>query len=166
MAVYAVGEEFVGAMVDVYGEESPRRFLLGLRSAHEDGYAGAALWRVGLHRVGMMMSPIASRFFARVATATPEGPRVRVVPFVAASVDKGSLRVRSVDENGQDLPLSEVAAFLSPKCEVRNPQAHGLGASSGSCTVARSALTGGVAEVQVRSDGGWSDWLRLPLPGL
>lgn len=155
--VYGIGEELVGAMIDVYGHDAPLRFLQQLRPAVDDDVKGIALWHATLARADMLFAPIAARFFVRVGDLDGAD----AAPFVSVRFDDdagGGVRIDAVDEFG--VSVDDAA------CRARNRAADPAHKIFPWCLVPFDRLAGGVVEVQVvgPNNGAPSRWLRLPLP--
>jgi len=157
--VYAIGEVFVDAMVDVYGDDAPARMLRALATTPTRGLTGIAVWHEVLARGGMMFEPIRARFFARVnaAKAAADLAQVPRRPIVTAGIEGDDLIVGGVDRQGE--PLEDCW------CLVRNHHFEDDARHLRRCRVPLSSLAGPTAEVRVSvGENVHSPWTRVVLP--
>lgn len=158
--IYAVGELFVDAMVDIYGKDAPLRVLRavgerkGVRLRAEHALLDA------IARSDMHIGAIRTRFYARLAEAAAKAEAARTTPprppLVHAQIEGGTLVVGGVDEFGVAV---DVSCAVRDHASIRNYDEHHA------CRVPLQALAGPTAEVRVsRGPYVHSAWTRVPLP--
>jgi hypothetical protein len=159
-ARYAIGEEMVSAMIDVYGHEAPQRVLMSLPGGVDRGLRGRDLWLSTLADAGMMIDPIRARFFARVrefADAHDVRYAPRSTPLVGAQVDgEWLIMTAHMDEPAGPAPASMA-------CMVRNSSRDPQYTWQRGCRVPIGELGRPVAEVRISGFMAESDWIRVPI---
>lgn len=154
LLVYAVGEELVRAMVDVYGEDAPLRVVRALGEVAAAGVDNDAdLFRLALYRSGMVLSPIAGRFFARVRAVDPGAAADAKAPFVAVDVVGGHLVISGLAADGT--VVDGVTCRSRDRAQIGQPVP--------GCSVDVAERAGLAVEVQVERDGVASSWIGVPL---
>lgn len=124
---YPLGETFVRAMMDAYGEDAPVRVLRAF-GRRERGWhlEGEALWREVMLDAGMSYDLVVGRAFARLDAMTSRmEPEVRSVPALRAvvSVTRDTVIVR-VERERYDAGAAgtvELSSGVRVVCRFRDP---------------------------------------------
>lgn len=158
--VYAVGELFVDAMVDVYGKDAPLRVLRAVGERKGARLRAELALLDAVARSDLHIGAIRTRFYERLSAAAAQAEATRTTPprppLAHAQIEGRTLVVSGVDEFGVAVDVT---------CAVRDhPYIHEYDTHD-TCRVPLVELAGPTAEVRVsRGPYVHSAWTRVPLP--